>query len=66
MVGKMIVIESTAIRTTELPLVSISTSKPQPLAIARERKKRGQMVRTTELNTLPFSSSANIGATIAV
>ena len=62
----MIVIESTVIRTIELPLVNVSTSKPQPLAMARERKKRGQIVRTTELNTLPFSSSANIGATIAV
>lgn len=66
MAGKMIVKTITLIRTLEVLLLTMSVSKLQQPVMTSVRKKRGQMVRTTALNTSPANAVANIGAIIAV
>ena len=64
--GKMIVKTITLIRTFEVLLLTMSVSKLQQPIMTSVRKKRGQMVRTTALNTSPVNAVVNIGAIIAV
>ncbi len=66
MAGKMIVKTITLIRTMEVPLLTMSISKLQQPVTASAMKKRGQMVRTTALNTSPVNAFVNIGAIKAV
>lgn len=66
MAGNMIVKTITLIRTLEVPLLTMSVSKLQQPVTAIARKKRGQMVRTTALNTSPVNAFVKIGAIKAV
>ena len=66
MAGKKIVKTITLMRTLEASLVRISTSKLQQPIMASVRKNRGQMVRTTELNTSLVNDVVNTGAIMAV